>query len=36
MRHLDAAHVESVTPSGPGFLNVTVTDAAIWSHISAR
>ncbi|BDU07950.1 arginine--tRNA ligase [Nocardia cyriacigeorgica] len=39
MRYLDAEDLEvvdSVTPSGPGFLNITVTDAAIWSQISAR
>lgn len=39
MRHLDAADleiVESVTPPGPGFRNITVTDAAIWWPVSAR
>ena len=39
VRNLDAADlevIESVTPSGPGFLNITVTDAAIWSQVSAR
>ncbi|PPJ25494.1 arginine--tRNA ligase [Nocardia nova] len=28
--------VESVTVSGPGFLNITVSDASIWSQVSAR
>ncbi len=28
--------VESVTRSGPGFLNITVSGAAIWSQVAAR
>ncbi|MBF6369679.1 arginine--tRNA ligase [Nocardia puris] len=28
--------IESVTVSGPGFLNITVSDTAIWSQVAAR
>lgn len=37
--HLDGSGldvVESVTVSGPGFLNITVSDTAIWSQVAAR
>ncbi|MGQ4616913.1 arginine--tRNA ligase [Nocardia sp. R7R-8] len=37
--HLDGVGlgiVESVTVSGPGFLNITVSDTAIWSQVAAR
>jgi arginyl-tRNA synthetase len=30
------APVEEVTVSGPGFLNLDVTDAAIWTQVAAR
>ncbi|MFC5058189.1 arginine--tRNA ligase [Saccharothrix xinjiangensis] len=36
---LDAAEgalVASAEPSGPGFLNVTVTDGAIWAQVATR
>ncbi|MBO0853802.1 MAG: arginine--tRNA ligase [Nocardia sp.] len=33
---IDPAVVESVTVSGPGFLNITVSDTAIWSQVAAR
>ncbi len=39
VRQLDADSfevVESVTLSGPGFLNITVSDVAIWSQVAAR
>ncbi|WP_328601784.1 arginine--tRNA ligase [Nocardia terrae] len=28
--------VAEVRPSGPGFLNITVTDAALWTQLAAR
>ncbi|MEU6562629.1 arginine--tRNA ligase [Nocardia nova] len=28
--------IAEVCPSGPGFLNITVTDAAIWTQLAAR
>ncbi|MCE7001116.1 arginine--tRNA ligase [Saccharothrix sp. S26] len=30
------AVIASVEPSGPGFLNVTVTDTAVWEQVAAR
>ncbi|WP_280194874.1 arginine--tRNA ligase [Nocardia farcinica] len=39
VRQLDADGfevIESVTVSGPGFLNITVSDAAIWSQVATR
>jgi len=33
---LDAAPVAAVSVSGPGFLNLSVADAAIWGQVAAR
>lgn len=33
---LDHTHVSSVELSGPGFLNITVPDQAVWRQVSAR